>query len=246
MLTVDFGRLPVGPGARVLDVGSGNGRHAFEALRRGARVTAADLDEVALAEVAGMAAAMRLEHQVMEPGELVTVRADARALPFEEASFEVVIAAEVLEHIADDGAAMAELHRVLRPGGTIAVTVPRWWPERVCWALSEEYHTVAGGHVRIYRRDQLAARLRSAGFAVDPHHHHAHALHSPYWWLRCLLGVGRDQAPAARAYHRFLVYDLMRRPRWTRMLEHGLDPVLGKSVVLYGRRPKRSDTGVAT
>ena len=244
MLTVDFARLPVGPGTRVPE-GAGNDRHAFEALRRGARVTAANLDEAALAEVAAMAAAIQLEHEVAEPGDLVTVRADARGLPFDAATFDVVIAAEVLEHITDDGAAMAELHRVLRPGGAIAVTVPRFWPERVCWALSEEYHTVAGGHVRIYRRDQLAARLRTAGFAVDRHHHHAHALHSPYWWLRCLLGVGRDQAPAARVYHRFLVYDLMHRPRWTSWLEHRLDPVLGKSVVLYGRRPAQSSTAMA-
>ena len=54
---------------------------------------------------------------------------------------------------------MAELARVLRPGGTLAVTVPRWFPERVCWALAEEYHApaVPGGHVRIYRRRRLAA-----------------------------------------------------------------------------------------
>ena len=57
-------------------------------------------------------------------------------------------------------AAIAEAVRVLRPAGTLAVTVPRWWPERVCWALSDAYHQVEGGHVRIYQRRQLLGRLR--------------------------------------------------------------------------------------
>ena len=76
-----------------------------------------------------------------------------------------VIASEVLEHIPDDGAAFAELARVLRPGGTLAVTVPAWLPERICWALSDEYHApfVEGGHVRIYNERELRAKLRAAG-----------------------------------------------------------------------------------
>jgi SAM-dependent methyltransferase len=238
VLTVDFRRLRLRPGTHVLDVGSGNGRHAFEALRRGAEVTATDVDAAALAEVEQMAGAMVLAGEVASGGCLRTLVADARQLPFADGAFDVVIAAEVLEHIADDDTAIAELGRVLRPGGVLAVTVPRWWPERVCWALSREYHEVPGGHVRIYRRHGLVAQLRSRGFEMAAPHHHAHALHSPYWWLRCALGSTRDQALAARLYHRFLVYDLTHRPRWTRTLERALDPYLGKSVVVYARRPE--------
>jgi hypothetical protein len=47
---------------------------------------------------------------------------------------------------------------VLRPGGLIAVTVPRYGPELINWALSDEYHNVPGGHVRIYRRSTLRGR----------------------------------------------------------------------------------------
>jgi SAM-dependent methyltransferase len=238
VLTVDFARLQLQPGVRVLDVGCGNGRHAFEALRRGADVIAIDLDSAALADVDEMAAAMTQAGEAGDGGSLRTVVADARTLPFEDGAFDVVIAAEVLEHIREDRTAIAELCRVLRPGGLLAVTVPRWWPERVCWALSSEYHDIPGGHVRIYRRSDLVRRLRRSGLVVAPSHHHAHALHSPYWWLRCALGMSREQALAARLYHRFLVYDLLRRPRWTRSLERALNPVLGKSMVLYARRPE--------
>jgi SAM-dependent methyltransferase len=236
-LTVDFSRLRLRSGIQVLDVGSGNGRHAFEALRRGAEVTATDVDAAALAEVERFAAAMVDAGEVPAGGRLRSVVADARHLPFADGEFDVVIAAEVLEHIHDDRAAIAELGRVLRPGGVLAVTVPRWWPEKVCWALSREYHEVPGGHIRIYRRHDLVERLRRAGLTFVAPHHHAHALHSPYWWLRCAIGVSRDGAVAARLYHRFLVYDLTRRPRWTRSLERALNPVLGKSVVVYAHRP---------
>jgi hypothetical protein len=127
---------------------------------------------------------------------------------------------------------------VLRPGGTLAVTVPRWFPERVCWALADEYHAphVPDGHVRVYRRHQLAGRVRAAGLAVTGSHH-AHALHTPYWWLKCAVGVDRDDARAVQAYHRFLVWDITRRPLLTRALDHLLNPVLGKSLVLYARKP---------
>jgi len=145
LLTVDYDRLGVQAGDRLLDLGCGAGRHAFEAARRGARVVAVDADAVELKDVAGALA----DHE-----EAWAVNGDGCRLPFADASFERVIAAEVLEHVPDDELAMAELARVLRPGGRMAVTVPAWFPERVCWALSDDYHApaVAGGHMRIYRR----------------------------------------------------------------------------------------------
>ena len=219
MLTVDYERLGLRPGDLLLDLGCGTGRHAREARRRGARVVALDL---------------RMEDLRSTREGTLPVQGDALALPFPDSSFDCVIASEVLEHIPEDGAAIAELRRVLRPGGTLAVTVPRWFPERVCWALSDEYHGNPGGHVRIYRASQLRRRLERAGFQVVGAHH-AHALHAPYWWLRCAVGVSRDGHPAASLYHRFLVWDMMRKPRLTRTAERVLNPLLGKSVVLYGR-----------
>src|SRR5207253_2879063 len=104
--------------------------------------------------------AMALAGEAGEAGAAIAVRGDALALPFADATFDRVIVSEVLEHVTEDAAAIAELRRVLKPGGTVAVTVPRWYPERVCWALSEEYHSNPGGHVRIYRATQLRRRLR--------------------------------------------------------------------------------------
>lgn len=237
MLTVDYDRLGLLPKERLLDLGCGGGRHAFEAARRGARVVALDAGASEIEDVRAVLAAM------VAAGELdaavttaLALQGDARRLPFEDGAFDRIIAAEVLEHIPEDTEAMAELARVLRPGGTLAVTVPRFGPELVNWALSRQYHDVPGGHVRIYRRSMLEQRLRACGLRPVGHHH-AHGLHAPYWWLRCLVGVDRDDHPAVRAYHRLLVWDITDRPWITRRAEALLDPAIGKSLVVYAEKP---------
>jgi SAM-dependent methyltransferase len=236
MLTVDFERLGLQPGDRVLDLGCGAGRHAFEMFRRGADVVAFDQDGDQLSGVLELFGAMREAGEVPPGAEADIKQGDALSLPFAEGEFDRIVAAEVLEHIEDDTAAMAELARVLRPGGTVAVTVPRRTPERICWALSDAYHEVEGGHVRIYTGDGLVGRLEATGL-VYAGHGYAHGLHSPYWWLKCAVGVDRDQHPLVKAYHRLLVWDITKKPRATRLAERALNPLIGKSLVVYLRKP---------
>ncbi len=236
MLTVDFRLLPIQPGTRLLDLGCGAGRHAFEAARRGAQVVALDTDHSELQRVRAVAAAMAEAAEIQPPASVTCALGDATRMPFPDGSFDLVIAAEVLEHIPADQRAMNEISRVLRPGGIAAVTVPAWLPERVCWALSDEYHNVPGGHVRIFTRRELEAKLRRAGLVVGGHHH-AHALHSPYWWLKCAVGVHDDDHPLASAYHKLLVWDIMRRPAVTRLADRALNPLIGKSLVVYATKP---------
>ncbi|MDE3044026.1 MAG: class I SAM-dependent methyltransferase [Acidobacteriota bacterium] len=237
MLTANYDRLGLREGDRLLDLGCGFGRHAFEAARRGAHVVALDAGRDEVVGVVSTLVAMA------EAGELsvattraTAVQGDALALPFVDGTFDRVICSEVLEHIPDDVAAMRELARVLRPGGTMAVTVPRFGPELVNWALSDEYHNVPGGHVRIYRRSIIEQRLAETGLVVTGHHY-AHGLHSPYWWLKCLVGTTNDEHRLVKLYHRFLVWDIMKKPPLTRALERVLSPLMGKSLVLYLRKP---------
>ena len=241
MLTVDYQRLCLRAGDRLLDLGCGAGRHAFEALRRGARVTAFDYDEAELKDVAAVATAMADAGDLPAAAGSAVARGDATALPFPDAAFDRIIAAEVLEHISDDEAALAELTRVLRPGGTIAVTVPAFLPERISWALSDEYHApfVPGGHVRIYTAAEMRTGLGAAG--VRPYDaHKAHGIHAPYWWLKCAVGPTNDDNPLVRAYHQVLCWDISGTQPWarlTRAADRALTPVIGKSIVFYARKP---------
>jgi SAM-dependent methyltransferase len=175
---------------------------------------------------------------------------DALRLPFPDNTFDLAICSEVFEHISGDTAAMAELFRVLKPGALLAATVPAWLPEKICWALSAEYHAplAEGGHVRIYTEKQFRTRLEDAGFSSEGSER-AHALHSAYWWLRCLVGPTNDTNSAVKAYHELLVWDMMKAPFITRKTEAILNPVLGKSMVVYARKgvpqPPRSASEAA-
>ncbi|MGB6056731.1 MAG: class I SAM-dependent methyltransferase [Microthrixaceae bacterium] len=242
MLTVDYDELGLKSGDLVLDMGAGAGRHSFECFRRGARVIALDYDLAELPPVQALFWAMKEAGEADPDGLGVCLNGDALMLPFPDDTFDRIICSEVFEHIPDDQGAMTELRRVLKPGGVLAATVPSWFPEKVCWALSAEYHAplAAGGHVRIYTEPLFRHRLETAGLEAMGSHR-AHALHSPYWWLKCIVGVSNDVHPLVKAYHRLLVWDIAKAPALTRTTERLLNPVLGKSMVVYSRKPiKRS------
>ena len=124
-----------------------------------------------------------------------------------------------------------------RPGGTVALTVPRWLPEVICWKLSDAYHDVPGGHIRIYTDKELVSKAESAGLVLTGRDY-AHGLHSPYWWLKCAVGPRNDEHPLVKAYHRLLVWDIVERPLVTRIADRALNAVIGKSLVVYARKPE--------
>jgi SAM-dependent methyltransferase len=238
MLTVRFSELSIGPGTLFLDAGAGFGRHAFEAARLGAQVVALDY---AQDEVVAMRATFSAMYEAgeIEAANLVGIlRGDATCLPFADNSFDCIVTSEVLEHIQNDVAALGELARVLKPGGTLGATVPSWFPEKINWMLSDEYHApfVVGGHVRIYSGTELKAKLRAAGLRVVGQHR-AHGLHSPYWWLRCAVGPAREDNRMVNAYKKFLEWDIISKPKVTQVAEQVLAPVLGKSYVVYSMKP---------
>ncbi len=235
MITVDFQRLDLASGATVLDIGCGSGRHTAAAydLNRGF-VVGADTNQDDLRQ-----AASRLywheDFGGRKKKQWSLAGADITALPFKDQSIDLVICSEVLEHLPHPKRAIDECIRVLRPGCDMVVSVPRRWPEAICWALSRQYRTTQGGHIRIYRSNELIQNIQSSGM-THWETHHAHSLHTPYWWLKCLLGPLKEKIWPVATYHRFLTWDLMEKPKITRLLETLLDPVMGKSVVLYFRK----------
>ncbi|MBO9520418.1 MAG: class I SAM-dependent methyltransferase [Nocardioidaceae bacterium] len=131
---------------RALDVGCGPAGNSAVLAGLGWQVTALDYvhDSTVLARRRGLAA----------------VQSDARALPFRDGEFDLVLSSDAWEHIEEDAAVAAEAFRVLRPGGTLLVMVPAGMD---LWSG----HDLALGHVRRYERDQLVGLVERAGFRVQ-------------------------------------------------------------------------------
>ena len=233
MQTIDFKYLRLSQGDRVLDVGCGEGRHCITAyLAADISVMGVDLNEQDL--TIARQRFKPFEDKTNHNKSLTFQRANALALPFSDHSFDKVICSEVLEHITDYLAVLAEINRVLKPDGLLVVSVPRAWPEEICWQLSKPYRQVKGGHIRIFNATQLQHDVEDFGWQRYARHW-AHALHSPFWWLKCWKW-GDDNSRIIYYYHKMLVWDLMRRPWLTRSLEWLLNPIMGKSVVMYFER----------
>lgn len=234
MQTVEFGHFPLAPGDLVLDLGCGEGRHVISAY------LAADIHSIGVDLSLNDLVTTREKFADFEEPENAAKTfslsaASALALPFADNTFDKIICSEVLEHIPDYRGALREIERILKPGGLFCASVPRNWPEQICWALSEEYYHTPGGHVRIFRSRKLRQDIEGLGFN-HYHRHWAHALHVPFWWLKCLFWKNRDTNWFVRQYHRLLVWDILEQPAFTRVLEKLMNPVMGKSVVMYFRK----------
>ncbi len=225
--TIDFDKMRLKDNETLLDLGCGEGRHAISAYM------VRNLDAVGIdLSINDLQTTLERFQQFVEPENerksLVISVGNAEQLPFDDATFDKIICSEVLEHIPSYQNVLAEINRILKIGGIAAISVPRYFPEWVCWQLSDAYHEVEGGHVRIFNAGSLRNDIESRGF-VCYDKHHAHSLHVPYWWLKCLFWrqAGEPEAKIVEWYH------LMQQPLITRVLDWLLNPIMGKSVVMY-------------
>jgi ubiquinone/menaquinone biosynthesis C-methylase UbiE len=235
MITVDFKRIYIKPFLRILDIGCGSGRHTCEAYRyNGIFVVGADLN---INNVTDTVKRLGYHEKLGEHGngKWAGSVADTLYMPFKDQSFDLVICSEVMEHIRDHKQAATEINRVLKPGSDLIISVPRYFPELICWAFSDDYHNVNQGHVRIYKKKEIISLFEKTGLELKSIHF-AHSLHTPYWWLKCLAGPSGENSMLIKLYHKFLVWDIMKHPGITRKIEKLLNPVLGKSIVLYFRK----------
>ncbi|MBN4055367.1 class I SAM-dependent methyltransferase [bacterium AH-315-K03] len=234
MQTVNFNYFTLQAGDTVLDLGCGEGRHVIAAyLEQNVQAVGVDLSLQDL--VRAREKFQPFKQMSNRNKSLALSAANALQLPFADNTFDKIMCSEVLEHIPDFNGALKEIRRVLKPGGLFCASVPRAWPEKICWAFSDAYHNVEGGHLRIFNAGTLKGQIERLGFKSF-HKHWAHALHSPFWWLKCVFWKTQDSNWLIKQYHRFLVWDLMSRPLFTRVLETLLNPVMGKSVVMYFKK----------
>ena len=234
MNTIKYRKLKLETGQLLLDMGCGEGRHSIGALlETPANVIGLDLSFEDL-----NTAKSRLNNFDLSGCDTFCVFGvgNIKNIPIENSSLDAVVCSEVLEHVDSPKESIQELVRVLKPGGIMALSVPRYLPELICWKLSKEYSKTPGGHVRIFKHSQLRDLAENNGLQYQSFHW-AHGLHSPYWWLQCLFWNTRETSYVIKLYHKLLVWDLMKKPLFTRLLEMILQPLIGKSLVMYFRKP---------
>jgi SAM-dependent methyltransferase len=235
VITIDYSRLNISANDRILDMGCGPGRHVcgacanYEAMVTGADI---DIDDLVKAKTNIF---LHEAYGGKLKGRWGVSAADITLLPFDGNTFDHVICSEVLEHIPDDQKAARELIRVLKPGGTLAVSVPRFLPEKICWKLSWSYCNTKGGHIRIYKKPEIIRLFVNLGLEMLSSHY-AHGIHTPYWWIKCMVGPENETALPVSLYNRFLTWDIMKKPRLTRAIDAMLNPIIGKSLVIYFRK----------
>ena len=144
-------------------MGCGAGRHAFEMYRRGADVIAFDQDADELAEVRELFVAMREAGEVPEGADADVKEGDALRCPSPTASSTGSSPPRCSSTSPPTSTRSRSWSGSLRPGGTLAISVPRWLPEVVNWKLSDDYHNAAGGHIRIYTDHELVDKVTKAG-----------------------------------------------------------------------------------
>jgi len=235
MLTVDFHKLPIGQGDLVLDAGCGEGRHAFECFRNDCSILGMDLNFQSLLKARYVLGQMKERKEAR--GKMLLLQGDTLRFPFQDEIFDRIICAEVIEHVADDRLGTAELGRILKAGGKIAITVPTLFTEHIYDKLSKEYSHTPGGHVRKVIPQTLARFMEESGlrvYAVG----FAHAFHSPYWMLRCIFGLHHEKAVIPSIYKKLLHLSLFSRP--LRLLEKLCNYFFPKSIILYAQKASKA------
>ena len=153
-MATQLGDLPAN--TSILEVGCGDGSFTKELVNYSPDVTAIDISESQIAENARHFAGITfLQHDVAEP------------LTFADRSFGVVWCSEVLEHLFDPAFALREMHRILKPGGKLLVTVPyhgRLKNVLIARFKFDAHYTPSNPHIRFYSKNTLARITREAGF----------------------------------------------------------------------------------
>ena len=235
---IDPGKLDLRPDTRLLDVGCGTGRHLLELSRYPGCFVGLDMARPDLRVLQYMLLLTARERPLV--AEVEAIQGDGELLPFADDLFDVVICTETLEHVPDDRAVLRELVRVLRRGGVLVVSVPDEYSERLLWRLSPRYRSHPGGHVRIYRRQDIATLLRASGaepFAIQ----FRHSLESVRWLIHSV--VDREWGKpgrVTRAVRWLLDKPSHRNWRVLAWCDSLGNRILPKSIVLYGRKLERT------
>ena len=235
MLTFNLKKYDLKNDGVLLDVGCGEGRHIFGVMQDYPLMKCIGIDmdheSIKIAEE-GYDYFKSISHAGAE-----FLKGSAYNIPFPDNFFDLVVCSEVLEHLHEYNDAVKEMHRVLKPGGKLYASVPASWPEKICWNLSKDYQNQPGGHLRIFNQKKLVSEIQEEGF-IFLSSERFHAIHSPYWWLRCFFWNSQDSNFIVKLYKKILEIHILKKPLFIDMIDKLLNPILGKSFSMYFEKMK--------
>ena len=230
MLTFDFNRVNINPEGTMLDLGCGEGRHIFGVMEKFPDLKCIGLDPHIESLDKAFEGLKFLESISNTKTNLLS--GSAYSLPFSDDSFDLVVCSEVLEHLHDYKDAIKEINRVLKPGGQFLASVPAEFPEKICWLLSEDYQNQPGGHLRIFKKNELIKEIAEHNFSFESSQRF-HSIHSAYWWLRCLFWKSQESNIVIKGYKKILERHILKKPFFLDLIDRIFNPILGKSIAFY-------------
>jgi glycosyltransferase involved in cell wall biosynthesis/SAM-dependent methyltransferase len=228
---IDLKRLRIARESRVLDLGCGAGQFTIPMLEHGYHSVGVDLDAPRLGEVAASCGEKGFSSSVL--------RADATNLPCRTASFDSVVCREMIEHIHDPGRVIEEIRRVLRPEGSLCVTVPSAHTEHYFQWVDSRWLEMAG-HVNVFTRKSMRELLEAHGFRVVEIRGR-NCFYSLFWFIHTLAGTTHDGTGKIQNNFRladrvFTAWRWLRFGRLKRAIERGGNLLVPKSYVYYCER----------
>ncbi|GGF26027.1 hypothetical protein GCM10011611_35060 [Aliidongia dinghuensis] len=221
--------FPISADDVVADIGCGDGGIASFSARRGAHVILADADAVKIGQAKDRLAgssARRVDAYVT----------DGNPLPLPGGTVTRVVCTEVLEHVDDPVAFMAELVRIGRPGALYLITVPGTAQEKLQKVLAPPQYFQKPNHIRIFEPEQFAALVEQAGLTIE--HRTGYGFFWSLWWLffwQAGVPLGEGSDPSLDAWTR--TWSEVLRGKDGMRIKAELDRVLPKAQVIIARKP---------
>lgn len=224
-----FTGFPVSPENVVLDIGCNVGYFTMFCAGLGAEIIAADVDAAVLASIeqrlAGSAArAYR------------TLLTDANPIPLPDSSVDRIVATEVLEHVDDPAAFVAELIRVAKPGALFLISVPGAQSEALQKFVAKESYFKKPNHVRIFADGELVTLLESAGLVIE------HEARFGFFWamwmaLFWVSKADRINSPHPLLYSWAKTWEMLLDQEEGHKVKRAFDELMPKNMQVVARKP---------